>query len=245
MEPHGVFGEQFAQKIVRKVSKRVDQGVDRIVQHPIGGTTLLTLANLTTIIRIFISPVFLLVYLEYEWLGIAFTTLPYVLLGLLMALEMSDVLDGYIARRYDQVTDLGKILDPMADSISRISIYLTFTQPPVRLPLLLVFIFIYRDSIISTLRTVCAFRGFALAARSSGKIKAVIQAICALSITALLIPYSQGVLGETALRQLSCAIASVAASYSLYAGCEYLVVNRKYVYQALKKRTRRSMFVEE
>lgn len=237
MEPQAALREQISQK--------VDRGVDRIVNHPIGGTTLLTLANITTIIRIFISPIFLMVYLEYEWLGISFSTMPYVLLGLLGTLEISDMLDGYLARRYDQVTDLGKILDPMADSISRISIYLTFTQPPVKLPLLLVFIFIYRDSIISTLRTVCALRGIALGARSTGKIKAVVQAICALSITALLVPYSQGTLDESTLRQWSLAFASIAASYSLYAGCEYLIANRKYVYQAIKKRTRKSVLGDD
>ncbi len=237
MEPHSALREQIA--------KHVDRSVDRIVHHRIGGPTLLTLANFTTIIRIFISPVFLFVYLEYQALGISITTLPYILLGLLGALEISDLLDGYLARRYDQVTDLGKILDPMADSISRISIYLTFTQPPVRLPLLLVFIFIYRDSVISTLRTVCALRGIALGARPTGKIKAVVQAICALSITALLIPYTSGSLSELNLQKISFGIALLAASYSLYSGCEYVIANRKYVYQALKKRTRKSVIGDE
>lgn len=230
MEPQVALREQIAQ--------RVDRGVDRIVQHPIGGPTLFTLANCFTVVRIFISPVFLLLYLEHQALGIPLQTLPYILLGLLFMLETSDVLDGYLARRYNQVTDLGKILDPMADSISRISIYLTFTQPPVSLPLLLVFVFIYRDSIIATLRTVCALRGIALGARPTGKIKAVVQALCALSITTLLIPYSRGTLAQEKLYQIACIITSCAASYSLYSGVEYMIANWKYVYKALKTRRR-------
>ena len=96
--------------------------------------------------------------------GINELLLPYVLLFLLGVFELSDAFDGYIARKYNQVSDFGKIFDPMADSIARISVLLTFTQPPVNLPLPLIFVFLYRDSVISTLRTICALKGFALAA---------------------------------------------------------------------------------
>ncbi len=213
--------------------RKFDQKFDKIVRHPIGGPTLLTVANLLTLIRIFISPVFLLVYLEYETFGVSRWIVPYVLLMLLFALELSDALDGYIARKYNQVTDLGKVLDPMADSISRISILLTFTQPPVSLPLLIVFIFIYRDSIISTLRTVCALRGFALAARSSGKIKAVLQALSAITITVLLIPHSIGALSTRDLSTISLWIVIASAGFALYSGAEYLYANFKFVRKAL------------
>jgi len=227
---HAMFHQQ---------KKRIDQRIDKIVHHPIGGPTLLTVANILTLLRIFISPVFLLVYLEYNSIGIVEWCVPYVLLFLLFALEISDALDGYIARKYNQVTDLGKMLDPMADSISRISIFLTFTQPPVSLPLLLVFVFIYRDSVISTLRTVCALRGFALAARSSGKIKAVIQALSTISITALLIPYSMGTLSHEMLTRISVLIVSVSCAMALYSGAEYLSVNFHYVQKALTSSRRK------
>ncbi len=75
----------------------------------------------------------------------------------------------------------------MADSIARITSFLAFVQPPVNLSISLVFVFLYRDSVVSTLRTVCALRGYALAARFSGKVKAVIQAIAALLILILMI----------------------------------------------------------
>ena len=121
----------------------------------------------------------------------------------------------------------------MADSIYRISVFLTFTQPPVNLPLLIVFIFLYRDSVISTLRTICALRGFALAARSSGKIKAVIQAGCAFLIIILMIPYSLGYLSYSMLRGVSIAAVSIAAVYALFSGVEYMWANRMYVIKLL------------
>lgn len=221
----------------------IDKSIEKIAQHPLGVPTLLTVINTLTLLRIFISPIFLLIYLEHESLGISTIALPYVLLLLLFALELTDALDGYLARKWGQVTDLGKVLDPMADSISRISLFLTFTQPPVALPLFVVFIFIYRDSIISTLRTVCALRGMALAARPSGKFKAVVQGLSTACITICLIPHSLGKMSTVELQQTAFLISLVAATFSLYAGIEYLFANFSFVKKALIRRKRR--FVEE
>ena len=193
----------------------------------------MSIANYLTFIRIFITPIFMFLYLEYELIGISFTVLPYILLAFLCVSELSDAFDGFLARKFHQVTDLGKLLDPMADSIYRISVFLTFTQPPVNLPLLIVFIFLYRDSVISTLRTICALRGFALAARSSGKIKAIIQAGSAILIVILLIPYSLGAISQGALRMTAIIAVSIAAFYALLSGIEYIWVNREYVLRLL------------
>lgn len=193
----------------------------------------MTIANYLTFLRIFISPIFLLVYLEYEFLNINTTMVPYVLLFLLGVSEISDACDGYLARKYNQVTDLGKILDPMADSMYRLSVFLTFTLPPVQLPMVLIFIFLYRDSVISTLRTICALKGFALAARPSGKLKAAIQALSGFVIILLLIPYSQGNLSAETLHITSTIIVSIAALYTLFSGIDYIHANRFYIWKLL------------
>lgn len=227
------------------VNPALHRKIERIVEHPIGGPTFFNVANCLTFIRIFISPVFLLIYLQHEALGIARLYLPYVLLFLLGVSELSDALDGFLARKYNQVTDLGKILDPMADSISRISVFLTFTQPPVNVPLVLVFVFLYRDSVISTLRTICALRGFALAARPSGKIKAIIQGISAFFITLLMIPHSLGHLSDEALYQLSTVFVFLSAAYALYSGVEYLYANRRHIQRILLRKAKNSIRVSE
>ncbi len=213
-------------------NKKIQRNIDRIIEAP----TFFSVANCLTIIRIFISPIFLFIYLQHNSLGISQIYLPYVLLFLLGVNELSDALDGFLARKYNQVTDLGKILDPMADSISRISVFLTFTQPPVNVPLVLVFVFLYRDSVISTLRTICALRGFALAARSSGKIKAIIQGVVAFFITLLLIPHSLGKLSDDALYQLSTIALFLSASYALYSGVEYVYANRRHIQRILLRK---------
>lgn len=188
-----------------------------------------------TIGRIFISPIFLIFYLNYKYLGISLHSLPFVLLFLLVLSELSDFLDGYLARKYNTVTELGKILDPMADSITRLTILLTFTQGFVRLPLLLVFVFIYRDTMISTLRTLCALKGVALAARTSGKIKAILQGLAIFLIIILMIPYAWGRLPLAQLQDISFYIITAAAIYTLFSGGEYLWTNRLYIKQAWEK----------
>ncbi|MCP5490908.1 MAG: CDP-diacylglycerol--glycerol-3-phosphate 3-phosphatidyltransferase [Chlamydiales bacterium] len=185
-----------------------------------------------TIGRIFISPIFLIFYLKYQHLGITLHALPFVLIFLLGLSELSDFFDGYLARKFHVVTELGKILDPMADSITRLTILLTFTQGFIDLPLLLVFVFVYRDAMISTLRTVCALKGVTLAARTSGKIKAVLQAISIFLILILMIPYAWGVLSLMQLQQISLFIISGAAFYTVFSGAEYIYSNRLYIKQA-------------
>lgn len=195
----------------------------------------MTIANYFTFIRIVISPIFLLVYMEHDALGISTVVLPYVLLFLLGICELSDAVDGYLARKYNQVTDLGKVLDPMADSIARISVFLTFTLDPVRLPMWLVFIFIYRDSVVSTLRTICALKGFALAARTSGKIKALIQALAAFLVLGLMIPHSLGELSTAALHNVGTIIVGLAGIYTVYSGFDYIQANWPYISRLLNK----------
>lgn len=189
----------------------------------------MSIANYFTIIRIIISPIFLIIYISFEDMGIGLKFLPYILLALTAISELSDAFDGYLARKYNQVTDFGKILDPMADSIYRISVFLSFTQPPVNLSILLVFIIFYRDSVISTLRTICALRGIALAARPSGKLKAIIQAIAIVIILIMLIPQSVGAMSDASLKYYSNWIVAIAAIYTLFSGIEYIYSNREYI----------------
>lgn len=193
----------------------------------------MTLAHYFTFLRILISPIFPVLYLEYEWFGIPFAVLPYLLLFLLCISESSDLIDGMVARRRNQVTDLGKVLDPMADSITRISLFLTFTQKPLELPLLLVLIFLYRDFFITTLRTLCALKGVALAARMSGKMKAVIQGGVLFLILFLMIPYARGDLSLELFKKISLIAASIAAFYTLASAGDYFYANRKFIQKAL------------
>lgn len=194
------------------------------------------IAHYFTLVRIIISPIFLLIYLYHAEIGLSSVSMTLVLAFLIGCSELSDAFDGYLARKYNQVTDLGKVLDPMADSIYRISLFLTFTLDPVRLPMGLVFIFLYRDSVISTLRVICALKGFALAARPSGKIKAVVQALAASTVVGLMLLFSLNQISQDQLTSYSSYIVGLAGLYTLYSGADYITANWPYIKKALSQK---------
>jgi CDP-diacylglycerol--glycerol-3-phosphate 3-phosphatidyltransferase len=131
------------------------------------------LANLLTLSRLFLAPVFIGFFVvDRPWAAVA-------ALGVAVLFEITDLLDGYIARRFQQVTALGKLIDPLADSVSRFSVFLAFvTERSVCAdpwPVLLVALIFYRDAAVAYTRIFAASTGVVLAARFSGKLKAVIQ----------------------------------------------------------------------
>jgi phosphatidylglycerophosphate synthase len=87
--------------------------------------------------------------------------------------------------------------------------------------------------VISTLRTICALRGFALAARPSGKLKAIIQAAAALIILVMMIPNAMGHLSDDALQRYSSWLIGLAAGYSVFSGLDYIIANGHYVKKLL------------
>lgn len=104
---------------------------------------------------------------------------------LLNYLELSDAADGYIARKWKQVTDVGKLLDPMFDSLCRFTVFATLMAMDV-LPLWMLLIFFYRDMSVSYYRAFAAQRDVTMAARISGKVKAVVQGVGVLLVCVMM-----------------------------------------------------------
>ncbi len=191
------------------------------------------LPNLLTLIRLAVCPLFFVAYLKAEWFGVPASSMPLLLLGLLLVLELSDAFDGFLARRLNQVTEFGKLFDPMADSVARISVFLAMTYEPVLLPVFIVFIFIYRDAVISSLRSLCALRGVALAAGPAGKIKAIIQACAAFVIVLALFPFTWGWISQSTLQWIASISVGIAAAQSIYSGILYLYQGRSVLWAAM------------
>lgn len=105
----------------------------------------------------------------------------WVALALVIAFEITDLVDGLLARRWGQVTDLGKVLDPFADCISRFSVFLCFMSAGYAHIFMVALIF-YRDIIVANIRIAAAMKGTVIHARTSGKIKAVAQAAVILTV---------------------------------------------------------------
>ena len=90
-------------------------------------------------------------------------------------IEFSDLLDGHFARSRQQESDLGKVLDPFADSLSRLTYFVAFAGTGI-LPLWILLILIYRDIAVAYIRVMISSSKVLLPARTSGKLKAWIYA---------------------------------------------------------------------
>jgi CDP-diacylglycerol--glycerol-3-phosphate 3-phosphatidyltransferase len=133
-----------------------------------------------TFSRIVIAPFFAFAFIRSFTSGSPVIWL-WAAIGLATLIELSDAFDGRVARARNQVTDFGKLFDPVADSISRQTIFLSFMMCNI-IPLWMFLVFLYRDAFMSVLRMWCAYRGIVLAARRAGKLKAVVQAIGAFCV---------------------------------------------------------------
>jgi len=120
--------------------------------------------------------------------------------------EITDFLDGQVARRLGQVSTFGKLFDPLADAITRGGIFLAFTASGW-MPLWMCVIIISRDHIVAFTRMCAALSGIAISARDSGKTKGWLQGIVQISV----------VLGYLLEHHLNAYGAASAASYWLLA----------------------------
>ena len=121
-------------------------------------------ANKLTILRVFMIPVFLLVlYLDVP-------NANYWALAIFVIASLTDTLDGYIARHYNQTTDFGKFMDPLADKCLVTAAMLWFVEIG-QMPGWALLVVIIREFGVSGLRMVAADKGRVIAAGWSGKVK--------------------------------------------------------------------------
>ena len=166
------------------------------------------LPNALTVLRIVLVPVLVVVLLtefeDKEWYG----------LGLFLLAAATDFLDGFIARRWQKITRLGKLLDPAADKILTAAAFISLVELGVA-PSWMVTVIIARELAISGLRSFAAAEQVVIPAGWSGKVKTVVQVVA----ISLLIVYNQ--LGE--LSHLAPISLWAALAVSVYSGIEYFV----------------------
>lgn len=128
----------------------------------------MTTANKITLVRIAMIPFFIWFALQNS------AGSQIVALVLFCVASFTDFLDGYIARKYNQVTDFGKFVDPLADKLLVTGALLIFIEKGI-FPSWMVFIILAREFIITSLRIVAANKGRVLAATWTGKVKTCVQ----------------------------------------------------------------------
>ncbi|MHC4917255.1 MAG: CDP-diacylglycerol--glycerol-3-phosphate 3-phosphatidyltransferase [Planctomycetota bacterium] len=161
-----------------------------------GEPAILTLPNVLTLLRLLSAPLFLAVFfgLPDDFFAERTEVVRLALcLGLVIASEISDGLDGYFARKYKQVSDFGKLMDPYADSAFRLTVFFSFAGSVHKwVPLWTVVVLLYRDILTSVVRTFGMKRGVVIAARVSGKLKAISQAAAIISILVIALAHELG-----------------------------------------------------
>lgn len=136
-------------------------------------------------------------------------------LALLGLIEASDLLDGVIARRYGLVSEYGAMLDPYADSITRLIVYWSMAAHDLVL-FLVPLAMALRDVTVAYARISLAKKNRTVSAKRSGKIKAMFQAIGA--FVALLGPYYWDKIGDWSFFALSWVLITV----TLLSAVEYV-----------------------
>ncbi|HYE60253.1 MAG TPA: CDP-alcohol phosphatidyltransferase family protein [Candidatus Kapabacteria bacterium] len=94
----------------------------------------------------------------------------------LLLVEVTDILDGRIARKYGKVSDEGKLFDPLCDTVARMMVFAVFLESHW-MPLWMFIATYTRDIGVTYLRSILSVKGIAFAARRSGKLKAVAQSV--------------------------------------------------------------------
>ncbi len=138
----------------------------------------MTAANIITLVRILLIPIFMFFALA------DFTGSILIALLIFIIASVTDGVDGYIARKYNQISTLGKFLDPLADKLLVTAAILIFVADGTMgsVPAMII---LAREFVVTSLRIVAMGEGVVIAARMSGKIKTVMQII---GIVVLLTP---------------------------------------------------------
>ena len=130
------------------------------------------LAMILTVGRIALAPLF---FLFYQLAAAGSPLLLVAVWAILALMELSDLFDGFVARRLHQESELGKILDPCADSISRLTYFVALAGSAI-LPIWVLLVLVYRDIGVAYIRVMFSREKYLMPARFSGKLKAWVYA---------------------------------------------------------------------
>ena len=168
-----------------------------------------TTANKITVLRIILVPVFMvLMYLGYTYWALAI----YIIACL------SDFIDGHIARKYNQVTNFGKFMDPLADKMLVLTAMCYFVDNDT-MPGWVVALVLLREFAVSGLRLLAVEQGTVIAAAWSGKIKTFVTMV---ALGVLIVVAEPWVPFKDIIPPVCSALIVIS---TLYSGAEYFIKN--------------------
>ncbi len=184
----------------------------------------MNLANKITLMRVILVPVFIVLIMASQIPGLAGlvengtlsqAVLNWCALGVFILASVTDFFDGYIARKYNMISNFGKFMDPLADKLLVCSALICLLGLG-RINVFLVLIIIVRDFIISGFRLVAADKGVVIAANMWGKVKTTMQMV----MIGFMIP------DWDAVHWICVILAWVVLFLTVYSLMDYLIRNR-------------------
>ena len=170
----------------------------------------MTLASKITLVRVAFIPAYMVfMYLS----GGATNVWMWVALGVFILASITDFVDGYIARKYNQVSDFGKFLDPLADKLLTIAAMVIFCQWD-KMPAWALMLVLTREFAVTGLRLVAVGKGNVIAAGWSGKIKtaSTMVGLCVM-------------MAFPAVEWISITVTAIIVVTTVYSGVEYFAKN--------------------
>ena len=195
----------------------------------------MNLPNKLTLLRLILIPFFIAAF----YLGF-FAGHYFVALGIFVVASLTDFLDGYIARKYNMVTDLGKFLDPIADKVLVLAGLIVLIADPYetnvfgRIGIIGIIyggvgvsIIMAREMVVSSLRMMAAKKGIVLAAEMTGKVKTfftdVTIVVLLLAGDLLIFAPDVGVVFD----YIGLVCFGISVLLTIISGCSYLIKNKE------------------
>ena len=172
----------------------------------------MTTASKITLVRVALIPAYMLtMYISGGMSGVWM----WISLAIFIVASLTDYVDGHIARKYNQVSDFGKFLDPLADKLLTIAAMTMFCEWGV-FPAWALMIVLTREFAVTGLRLVAVGKGVVIAAGWSGKVKtfSTMVGLCAMMVFPSSVILAWIVIGVIVLT-------------TLYSGIEYFIQNWK------------------
>ncbi|MBL7066798.1 MAG: CDP-diacylglycerol--glycerol-3-phosphate 3-phosphatidyltransferase [Candidatus Marinimicrobia bacterium] len=194
-----------------------------------------TRANFITTLRILLTPLFLyFLFRGYQYFEI-------LALIIFILASTTDAYDGYIARKYSEVTRLGKFLDPLADKVLMSAAFISFVVMDY-IPLWMVILVILRDFIVTGIRILMSTKDSTMVTSSSAKVKtgAQIGAVCFILVYIITQRWKIFLGISEYIKVLEnypiiYILMLIVTLFTVWTGVEYIIVNRKIIKQYLKK----------
>lgn len=177
--------------------------------------------NKLTLIRMVLVPFFMLFMMldgnVFSIIGIA----------IFIIASVTDWIDGYLARKNNQITSFGKFMDPLADKMLTTAAFLILMYKDIISPWVIMII-LTREFMVTGIRLAAVTEGKVIAASMWGKVKTVSQMI-AIIVSLLLISVSVPNLGENTIFMIINVLVWISTIFTVISGADYIIKNKEFI----------------